>query len=182
MARVPYVDAEDLPAEHRDLLVSQLQGTPRNVYRALGNNPAVLDGFRTFASALWAESGLSERRRELVIIAVANELSSDYEWHQHVRVALDAGVTPAEARAIASGDLDDLDPVEADLVRYALAVVRGEVDDGIHETVAKRVDAGTIVGVATLAATYLHVARLLDAFDVEIEAGEPFVGWALENA
>ena len=41
MARVPYLDAEDLPEQHRDLLKRKI-----NLHRALVNSP---DGARAFS-------------------------------------------------------------------------------------------------------------------------------------
>lgn len=69
MARVPYVDPNDLDSEYRDLVVSSLQpGETLNVYRAIANNPDVLDGFRAFLGVLWNRSGLTDRQREIVIL------------------------------------------------------------------------------------------------------------------
>ena len=106
MARVPYVDPEELPEQYRELVVSKLQGKPVNVYAALGNNPEVLAGTRAFLSSLWESSGLPDRERELVILLASAENGCRYEWHQHVRIGGDAGVTHEEMAAIADGDLD----------------------------------------------------------------------------
>lgn len=181
MARLSYADEDDLPEEHRHLLESTLQdGKPLNIYRAFGNNPPVLAGLRGFLGALWEETGLTPYRRELVILTVAGEMDSQYEWHQHVRIAREAGVSDGEIRAISRGRFDGFDPGERALVSYARAVVRGAVDDERHDALCEHVDDATAVGTATLAGAYLMVARLLDAFAVETE--EPFLGWDLETA
>jgi len=73
MARVPYADASDVPDEYEELLESSLQEKPLHVYRSLGNNPEVLAGLRSFLGSLWTDSGLSDRDRELVILAAARE-------------------------------------------------------------------------------------------------------------
>ena len=52
MARVPYVDASDVPDEYEDLLESSLQGKPLHVYQSIGNNPEVPAGLRSFLSSL----------------------------------------------------------------------------------------------------------------------------------
>ena len=178
MARVSYPDVDDLPPDVRDLVVSSLQpGKTINVYRTVSNNPPVLEGLRAFLGALWTDSGLTARDRELVILAVARELDSAYEWHQHVNVARSVGFGDAELRAIGAGDLDALGEGEAALVRYARAVVRGEVDEATHDAVAAECDDATLVGAASTAAGYGGLARIIDAFDVELE--DPFVGWDL---
>jgi alkylhydroperoxidase family enzyme len=179
MARVPYVDETALPREHQDLLVSALQGKPLNIYRAVGNNPDALYGLRTFLGALWRDSGLDPDQRELVILAVAHETKSAYEWHQHVAIARDVGLSDSDILAIADGDLDQFDRSDKTLIQYALAVVRDAVDDDCHAALAARHGPATVVGVTALASGYLLIARLLSALAVDTET--PFVGWRLEN-
>lgn len=179
MARLPYADPADMPDGYDELLVSSLQDRPINAYRVLGTNPEILRGERAFAATLWNDTGLEPRQRELVILAVAREMDSRYEWHQHVRIAPNVGVTKDEIRAIAEGRTDRFDPDERILMEYGVAVIRGRVDESLHEEIAARYAESTIVGIALLAAGYQLVARFLAAFDVDLE--ESFVGWDLAN-
>lgn len=179
MARVPYVDETALPGEQQDLLVSALQGIELNVYRAVGNNPETLYGLRTLLGALWRDSGLDPEQRELVILAVANETGSEYEWHQHVAIACEVGVSDSDILAVAADDLGRFDRGDQAIIQYALAVVRGDVDDDCHAALAARHGPATVVGVTALASGYLSIVRLLAALDVDTE--RPFVGWQLEN-
>ena len=183
MARVPYAEQAELPAEYRDLVVSSLQpGKTINVYRAVGNNPAVLAGLRTFLGSLWSESGLTDRERELVILATARAADSAYEWHHHVGIAKDAGVTEAEIRAINTGAFDGFDPADTAILEYTAAVVAGRITDEHHDELAAQFAAAAISGIAATAAGYLALARVIEALGVEIEDGVDFVGWNLENA
>lgn len=190
MARIPHVDREDLPPDQRSLLdtVSDRadadadHGFPSeslNIYRTLGNHPDLLSGFRAYASTLWAESGLDPTERELVILTMAHAARSEYEWHQHVRVALDAGMDVETIRAVSTGETGSFAPEHAALVAYVRRYVDGEVDDTTHDRLADHYDPDTLVGIALLSGCYLGLARVLDAFDVETEV--PFVGWNLEN-
>lgn len=183
MARVPYVDQDDLPAEYRDLIVSSLQpGKTVNVYSAIGNNPAVLDGLRSFLGQLWSDTSLGPYQRELVILAVARAIDSEYEWHQHVGIARGEGVTDDEIIALSDHRIDAFDAPDAALLRYALAVVDGTVTNDDHAAIAAEYDDPAIVGATALAAGYTMLASLINALGVEIEAGDEFVGWRLENA
>jgi alkylhydroperoxidase family enzyme len=170
MARVPYVTEDDVSEEYRDMLTSQLQpGEPLNLYAALGNNEALLAGMRSYFGAMWSESGLSEREREFVILAVADEADSDYEWHQHITIATNAGLTDTEISAIVTDDPVVLAEDEALLVEYARAAVRGSVTDDLHDRLAARYDDSTVVAIATIAGSYLGLARFIDALDIEVE-------------
>jgi alkylhydroperoxidase family enzyme len=48
-------------------------------------------------------STLSPRRRELLVLRVAAVRQADYEWAQHVVLAGDAGLGPAEIERVAEG-------------------------------------------------------------------------------
>jgi alkylhydroperoxidase family enzyme len=179
MARVPYVDETTLPRQHQDLLVSALQGKKLSIYSAVGNNPAVLYGLRTFLGTLWRDSGLDPHQRELVILAVARETESAYEWHQHVAIGRDVGLSDSEILAVADGDLDVFDRGDRTLIQYALAVVDGTVDEACHDDLAAAHGPETVVGIGALASGYLGITRLLAALDIEPET--PFVGWQLDG-
>lgn len=177
MARVPYVDASDVPDEHEDLLESSLQGKPLRVYQSIGNNPEVLAGLRSFLGSLWTDSGLTDRERELVILAVASETGNRYEWHQHVNIARGVGIDDDEIAALGTGDLNPFGDDETTLIEYALAVVRGEVDAIVHDEMAALYDDEAIVGVAAAAEGYDALGGVIDALDLELESGSEFHGW-----
>ena len=177
MARVPYAEASDVPDEYEDLLESSLQSKPLHVYQSIGNNPEVLAGLRSFLGSLWSDSGLTDRERELVILAVTSEIGNRYEWHQHVNIARGVGIGDDEIAALGRGDLAPFDGDETTLIEYALAVVRGEVDAVVHDEAAALYDAETIVGIAAAARGYDALGGLIDAFDLELESGTEFHGW-----
>ncbi|SMO51628.1 carboxymuconolactone decarboxylase family protein [Halorubrum cibi] len=177
MARVPYAEPADVPDEHEELLESVLQGKPLNVYRSLGNNPAVLAGMRAFLRSLWHDSGLTDREREFVILATAATIDNRYEWHQHVNIARDVGIDDAVIAGVGTGDLTALDDGERTLVEYVRAVVRESVDAVTHESIAALYDESEIVGIAATAQGYAALGGLIRAFDLELESGTAFHGW-----
>ncbi len=179
MARVPHITDSALPTGQQDLLVSALQGTPLNIYRTVGNNPAVLYGLRTLLGSLWRDSGLEATQRELVILAVARETNAEYVWHQHVAISREIGLSDTELIAIGDGRLESFERSERLLIEYAQATVRGDVDETLADRLAVAFDNETIVGITTLASGYLMIARVLSALAVETET--PFVGWRLNT-
>jgi alkylhydroperoxidase family enzyme len=171
MARLPRVSASDLDSEHEQLLESPLQdGKPLNIYAVLGNNPSLLAGMRSYFGAMWTNSGLSDRERELLILTVADEVDSEYERHQHRNIAPDAGVTDAEFAAIAAGDDEPFSEHESLLMSYGRAAVRGAVTDDLHERMEATFGRKAVVGAATIAGSYLGLARQIDALGIEPEA------------
>ena len=137
----------------------------------------MLAGLRSFLGSLWADSGLTDREREPVILAVASEAGNRYEWHQHVNIARGVGVDDDEIAALGRGDTGPFGDGETTLVEYALAVVRGEIDAVAHDEIAARYDDETIVGIAAAAGGYDALGGMIDAFDLELEPETEFHGW-----
>lgn len=170
MARLPHVSTSDLDPEHESLLRSPLQdGKPLNLYAVLGNNPAILEGMRSYFGAIWTSSGLSDRERELLILSIAEEVNSAYERHQHHNIAPEIGLSDDEIEAVAAGDDDPFTDSESLLLQYGRAVVRSAVTDDLHERMVETFDEETVVGAATIGGAYLGLARTIDALGIEPE-------------
>lgn len=174
MARVPLPRQDDLPEDYQYLMSEDALGE-RNVIRAIANNPAVLQSYMRYGTTLWTETDLTDRERELVILAVARALDSRYEWHQHVELGQDAGVSRDAIRRIGREEFDAFDPGERALLAYATAFATGDVTDAVHDALADHRGDDAVAGVAMLASHYVATARVLDGLDVPLE-GE-FVGW-----
>lgn len=192
MTRVPLVDLETLPEDIQSTVRTSpeeselppeyeklLPDGPPEIFLAIANHPPVVDAFRTLQSTLWHEIGLSPSERELIILSVAREHEAAYEWHHHVRVALNEGIKPDTIRALSKRDFNPFDPDEVALIKYAQAFVQEEIDDAIHDELAKHYDGETIAGIGLLAGFYSGTAQTMKAFDMDLEV--PFVGWNLEN-
>lgn len=178
MARVPYTTPEDLDPEYRDLIVSTLQpGKTVHIYAALGNNPDVLAGMRELLGSVWSDSGLTDRQREIVILTVASEIESAYEWHQHTNIAFDVGLGADEMGAIGRDDRSPFSTAEAALIAYTRAVAQGRVEEPHHSAISEFFDDKTMVGITATAASYVALGTIIDALGIEIEADETFIGW-----
>jgi hypothetical protein len=66
-------------------------------------------------------------------------------------------------------DRSDFSPNESMLVAYARAVARARVVDDVHESLTDYCPTRTVVGIATLAATYVAAALLMSAFDIDLD-------------
>lgn len=192
MSRIDLAEREELDPEYNDLLVtlSAKEGLPeeydhlieepeRNIYRALGRTPPLLERFRAFGEAVWEHCGVDERRRELAILTVAREFDADYEWHQHVRVGLKAGLSPEEISALGSRNTDAFSDRDRALLEYVRAYVNQDVDDETFLPFIEEYGESTVVGVSILSGIYVVVALFGDALQLEPE--EPFVGWRLSG-
>jgi alkylhydroperoxidase family enzyme len=168
MQRVPNVEFE--PALKKRL--EELWGDPPNLYRALGNHPALCAAWTEFARAIRYESKMPRELRELMILRGAQVMRSEYEWAQHLKMARKAGVREAQIAALATWrDSKQFDEREQAALELAAAVTRGEVSDAVYARASRHFDHATYVELALVAAFYAMVARMLDAMRVELEPG-----------
>lgn len=186
MARIPY--PEDAPA---DLVESQRpdslpekyshinQQAARNVYRSIAHEPELVRTLRAYISATWEYSGLTDRERELLLLAVARKIDSDYEWHQHVRIALLEGLTAEEISAVSDGNVERFTETERVLMEFAQAAAGNEVTDGDVNRLREHFEIPEVSGITALVSAYVCLNVILATFGVETE--EPFVGWDLEG-
>ena len=94
MQRVP--NAGFAPALEARL--EELWGKPVNLYRALGNHPALAAAWTEFANSIRHDSATPRALRELMILRTAQIARSEYEWAHHLRMARKAGVSEAQDR------------------------------------------------------------------------------------
>lgn len=191
MPRLPYADDEDLPDEYpilqreRDRLHDDVDAEWWNsqpTVRTFANNVDMAATHVRANVAMWTQTGLTPREVEFVILAVARETDSAYEWHDHVIAAVErAGLERAEVLAVSHRDLDELPEAERTLVEYASAFVReyGEVSDAQFERLGDHYDDDARVGITMLAGYYVFLHHVATALGLEVE--EEFVGWDLEN-
>ena len=108
--RIQPVDVDSLDADQREALspisaaardVTRSDGHILNIFRTLVHAPNALTAFLTWGGYILSRrNSLSERDRELVILRVGYNCRSGYEFTQHSRIGLDAGLTEAEVAAI----------------------------------------------------------------------------------
>lgn len=179
MSQLPYLTKSDLPDEYEALLDPEELGefgAVINLFRILANNPQILRSYLLWSATIWDACGLDERRRELVILTVAYERRSEYEWNQHVSLANDAGITPREMSALIDDELDQFPPEEATLIRFIRRTLSAQSNP--PDTLAdlrEHYDDETVTGIAVLVSHYLATAYVVDALDIDLD--DDFIGW-----
>ncbi|WP_042661805.1 carboxymuconolactone decarboxylase family protein [Haloferax sp. ATB1] len=173
MSRLPLLELDDIPEEYHHLFTDEYLGD-RHIFRAWAHNPEVLEATLEYLNVLYDQLG--QRRKELVILTVARARGARYEWHQHVDIARDKGVTIEEMQAIGGNDLSVFDDAEFVLLQYARAVESGTVTDQIHDALNRHYSSGEIVALGLLVDFYVGLCNYIASVDLPFEGGE-FVGW-----
>ena len=189
MSRLPALSNDQATDTTRQLFdgVKSKLGTVPNMMRAMGNSPAVLNGYLQFSGGL-AKGSLSAKQRELIALAVGQANECDYCLAAHSALGKMAGLSAEQItdarRAEAVDSTDDA------LVKLATKLVRnrGHVsDDDLRDARSHGLDDAAIAEViANVALNVLNAEsveldwEVLDADTVEI-SGYDNAGWTLED-
>jgi len=171
-ARLLPVRDHEIDRAARDILLKARGPFPTvNVIDTVARHPDLLRRWMPFFSHCLHKQSLDLRQRELVILRTGWLAGSAYEWAQHVPIAKQRKVTPAEIEAVAAGPTHDtwhgtdkalLETVDALMSHFTLS-------DGewrrlaMHVTTPKAMDTIFTVG------QYRLVAGMLFAFNVQLD-------------
>jgi alkylhydroperoxidase family enzyme len=167
MARVPYIDAEDLPADQRHLPLSV-----SNITRAMSNSPGVAHQSGQVARFV-AAMDLDPRLRELAIMQVGYAMGCAYEYAHHVKVALAVGVSDADILAIAeesAGRRSGLEPLARTVLSGAREMTDGQaMSEATFAELQAALGERHLVELVFAIANYTGVVRILQSLDVGLE-------------
>ena len=116
MALLPYLDAEQLAPEHRDLLARNI-----NLSRLMVNSPGMARALLGVGSFIRHQSLLDPRLRELAILQVGWMTQTEYEFTHHVKIGRDFGVTNQDIHDM----IAETDGQSSSLDSLTRAVLRG---------------------------------------------------------
>ena len=139
------------------------------------HEPALGAPLQELGSAVRYATGLTDRVREIAILAVAAATGSAFERYAHERVGRAVGLTDDELAALAAGTFTSTDAVEQ--AAYALCrrllADRSRLTDGEYADLAEALGTTTITELVVLVGYYRTLAQLLDVFDVGRPPDEP---------
>ena len=146
-----------------------------NLYRTLGNSPAMLNAWVAMAWPLRHESVTSRRLRELMIMRVAQLTRTAYEWAAHQPMALQCGVTPEQLSELGDWQRSDrFDEIDREVLALTDAMIDEiEVPDAVWEPLALRYPPGELVELVLTAAYYACVSRTLRALRMPFDPDDP---------
>lgn len=140
-------------------------GALRGPFNAFLLSPGLGGALERLGSAVRYETSLSDRTRELAILAVAAHWSSAFEWEAHEAVGRAAGVTDAELDALRRGEVPSLGDQEeqasAELVRCLLT---GDVSDEEWRRWAEPLGEAVVFELCTLVGYYATLALQMRVF------------------
>ncbi|GAB3207097.1 4-carboxymuconolactone decarboxylase [Marinactinospora thermotolerans DSM 45154] len=187
--RLHWYSPEELGGTQRDIYAGVLakygarppfpltdpEGRLHGPFNAMLAAPGVGAALQALSAAVGSGTSLPPRTREIVILAVAAERDSAFEWSAHRRVAATVGLTDEEIAALgARATPSSLDAAERAAVEAARALLRDrDLDDARHAAVEAAFGEAGVVELITLTGYYDFLATLLRALRVPVPAEEP---------
>jgi len=122
MARLPYLEADQVAPEYRDMLKRNT-----NLHKLLVNSPDMARAFSGVGGYIRFKSKLNPRLRELAILQVGWMEKSEYEFTHHVKIGKGFGVTDEDIRnmmAETEGKPSALEPLASAVLKGGREMVR----------------------------------------------------------
>lgn len=169
MARIPYYELKEDDVDKAALIG---KAPKLNVVRIISHAVTpVLNGFVTLIAALLTEGRLDPSLREMAIVRTGLLCGSEYEVHQHVKMARRLGMPGEKIEALSVGSSSQVfSEVERLVLMFTEEMVlkrkaSAETFAALagHFSHAEMVELGIVVG------CYVMVSMFLMTFEVEIE-------------
>jgi 4-carboxymuconolactone decarboxylase len=174
--RLPLLDWDDWDNKAREVLPSYLRRPelyrrdrpdalpmPR-IFSLFAHNVPISASWMAFNNLLAGEdSTLEPAQRELVILRLAWQTRSRYEWNQHIRIGSQVGISTAQLYAVAEGpDAEVWTPLEAALLRATDEVLdHYSIDDATWELLAETFEPAQLLELTFVIGSYLALAPIV---------------------
>jgi 4-carboxymuconolactone decarboxylase len=137
-----------------------------NLLATLVRHPKLTKSFLRFNNHLMFSSPLPDRLRELAVLRVAHRRNCAYEWHHHVRMGGEAGLSDEVIEGLQRGEATD------ELDRAVIAAVdeledKSEVSDATWATLSQHLDERQRMDLVFTIGCYGALAMAINTFGVE---------------
>jgi alkylhydroperoxidase family enzyme len=173
MARIQLIQQDQASSDVKEIYDRIEKNGARiiNLYKSLAHNPRVLRNHLQLGNTLLSKTKLSPKLRELVILRIAKLTGSEYEWTQHYPVALETGVSKAQAAEVSSWhDSALFNDEERVVLRYTDEVSQQvKVTDDTFTALKRYMNEQCILELTVAIGYWGMVARVLVPLQVDID-------------
>jgi AhpD family alkylhydroperoxidase len=145
------------------------RGRPPHIFTTLGRHRGLFRRWLWFAGALMPGGKLPREETELVILRVAHNTGSTYEWVQHERMARRVGLSEEEIARVRQGpDAPGWSERRALLLRAADELHAGDkIGDELWTQLGRHLDEVRLIELCMLIGHYEMLAMTLNSLQVE---------------
>lgn len=147
-------------------------GSPFNVWL---RSPELADHLQQLGSHIRFKSSLSPRLNEFAILVTARQWTSQYEWHAHHRLAIQAGLDPRVAEALAQGRRPTGMQPDEEIVydfSHELHTTR-QVSDATYARALKQFGENGVMDLIAVNGYYVLVSMTLNVDRTPVPGGAP---------
>lgn len=190
MSRLPIIKVDDFTMDQRAMFDAITTGkratgegpgafiTPeggmRGPFNPLLYVPQMGNVVQRLGESIRYEGALTDRQREIAILASAARWRADYEWWAHARIARKCGVSDAIIEALRQRRQpvfeDATEAIVHDVARSALD--HGSVPDLLYRRAVQALGNERLVEIVVLVGYYTLISLTLNVFEVPLPAGE----------
>jgi 4-carboxymuconolactone decarboxylase len=176
--RIPPTTPDDRDERTEELLAGMLRrpdGTDMNIFTTLAHHPKLLKRWAAFGGTLLFGGALPPRDRELLILRTALHCHAEYEWGQHVGIALQAGLNQEEIERLHSAEsTEGWSNSDGALIAAADELhANSVISDATWRALAASYDYKQLIEVCMVVGQYHMVAFTLNSLGIEPEPGLP---------
>ncbi len=168
MARLPYLEADQVAPDYRDMLKRNT-----NLHKLLVNSPDMARAFNGVGNYIRFKSKLDPRLRELAILQVGWLEQSEYEFTHHVKIGREFGVTDddiAGMMAETEGKASSLEPLASTILKGAREMARElAMSEVTFAEIKRHLSDEEMVDLVLTVAFYCAVVRVLATMKIDNE-------------
>ncbi len=145
-------------------------GRPPHLFTTIARHRRLFRPWLRFAGALMPRGSLPRADSELLILRVAHNCRSEYEWGHHERIGLTAGLSAEQIAAVRDRDpsADEFDARQSVLLRAADELhERRDISDGLWAELSSRLSDVELIELCMLVGHYEMLAMTLNSLRVE---------------
>lgn len=160
------------------------EGSKTNIIMVLANHPELGKVYNIWGKHLLIANTVPLRPREIIILRVAWNLKSQYEWHNHVGYGVNAGLSLDEIAAIRVGPEAGIwnDEDRAILNAVDEQMKDGRISDATWTALTKFFDRRQMVDLVFTIGHYVMTSWAISSLGIEIEKGADKIGFDLKTA
>jgi alkylhydroperoxidase family enzyme len=173
MARISILNEESMVPELRERFrrIKEKGGRVLNLFKIIAHCPQVGHQFLLLGNAILLKGVVPPNLRELAILRVGLINKANYEWTQHVPIALNVGMRQAQIDALPDWEnSSEFSETEKAILRYTdEETINIRVKDETFTAVRKILSEEGVVELTTAIGYYGMVCRILETLQVELE-------------
>ena len=173
--RIPLRNLAGLSGEEAQTAArNRIGGRDLNIFRVMMNHPKLTRRWTVFAGHVLQKQTLPARDRELLILRIGWLNQAEYEWQQHVRIALKSGISSAEIERVKEGPRAGWTAQEAALLQAADDLFENSVvSDATWAALAEKYSTEQMMDAVFTVGQYNLVSWALNSFGVPLEEEQP---------